>query len=131
MITVDTAKEWIDTLSHSQGFYGRMYRDLEDNDNWDKFVDILNNSNVVDMLDMVMLIEGWRMNTSIAIHRLTDIKLNTYSGELDSDRKYNVFSLTVKDVKGEETTISLFGEFNQNVTFTFIDERLMYDNKND
>ena len=71
------------------------------------------------------------MNTSIAIHRLTDIKLNTYSGELDSDRKYNVFSLTVKDVKGEETTISLFGEFNQNVTFTFIDERLMYDNKND
>ena len=58
MITVQTAKDWIKTLSHSQGLYGRMYKDLEDNDNWDKFVDILNNSNVVDMLDMVMLIEG-------------------------------------------------------------------------
>lgn len=58
MITVDIAKDWIETLSNSQGFYGRMYRDLEDNNNWDKFVDILNNSNVVNMLDMVMLIEG-------------------------------------------------------------------------
>ena len=46
MITVQTAKDWIKTLSHSQGLYGRMYKDLEDNDNWDKFVDILNNSNV-------------------------------------------------------------------------------------
>lgn len=71
------------------------------------------------------------MNTSISIHRITDIKLNTYSGELDDERKYNVFSLSVKDIKGEETTISLFGEFNNNVKFTFTDERLMYDNKND
>ncbi len=58
MITVQIAKDWIDTLSHSQGFYGRMYRDLEENNNWDEFVDILNNNNVRDMLDMVMLIEG-------------------------------------------------------------------------
>lgn len=58
MITVDIAKDWISTLSHSQGTYGRIYRDLEENDKWEEFVDILNNSNVRDMLDMVMLIEG-------------------------------------------------------------------------
>ena len=71
------------------------------------------------------------MNTSIAMHNITDIRLTTYSGELDDDRKYSVFSLTVKDVKGTETSISLFGEFNQNVAFTFKDEREMYGSNKD
>lgn len=57
MLTVEQVKQWVSSLSNSQGLYGRIYRDLSDNDNWESFVDILNQEKVKDQLDMILLIE--------------------------------------------------------------------------
>ena len=61
--------EWEDifdviySLSHSQGFYGRLLRDLEtlrnnDEEAWENFVIEIESQNFTSMLDVIMYFEG-------------------------------------------------------------------------
>ena len=58
MLNTETVRSWIENLARSQGFYGRLLRDLDAGDHWDTLVTELNNHNCKDPVDMVMLLEG-------------------------------------------------------------------------
>ena len=54
----------IDTLSHSQGFYGRLLRDIYELKKYEPemfmmFVDEIESQNFTNVLDIVMYFEGW------------------------------------------------------------------------
>lgn len=61
--------EWDDvfdviySLSHSQGFYGRLLRDLEelrneDEEAWERFVGVVEDKEFTSALDVVLFFEG-------------------------------------------------------------------------
>lgn len=58
MINVETVKTWVRDLAQSQGFYGRLYRDLNTADQWPAFVEILNENKISDPVDMVLFLES-------------------------------------------------------------------------
>lgn len=58
MVTTETVKAWVQSLANSQGYYGRLYRKIDEDNLWDEFVDELNNAHVKTAFDMVMLLEG-------------------------------------------------------------------------
>lgn len=47
--------EAIKSLAHSQGYYGRLYEELKDND---EAIEFLEKQNFKDSLEMVMFLEG-------------------------------------------------------------------------
>ena len=54
---VDDVKSLIGQLAHSQGFYGRLYAQLEETDAWDRLVDAANENGCADDVDLILLIE--------------------------------------------------------------------------
>jgi len=58
MLNKKIVRSWIENLAGSQGFYGRLLRDLDDGDHWDTLVSELNERGVKGPVDMVMLLEG-------------------------------------------------------------------------
>lgn len=57
LLKVATVKSWVASLACSQGFYGRLYNQLDENGAWEAFTIELRKSNVNTMLDMVMVVE--------------------------------------------------------------------------
>jgi hypothetical protein len=58
MLNKKIVRSWIENLAGSQGFYGRLLRDIDEGDHWDTLVSELNERGVKDPVDMVMLLEG-------------------------------------------------------------------------
>lgn len=60
MITESTVIDWIKSLAHSQGMYGRLLEAYYDAtpEGRQCFIDGLNENGVKDMLDFVMFIES-------------------------------------------------------------------------
>jgi hypothetical protein len=58
MLNKKIVRSWIENLAGSQGFYGRLLRDIDAGDHWDTLVSELNERGVKDPVDMVMLLEG-------------------------------------------------------------------------
>ena len=56
-LTVSTIKGWVSSLAQSQGFYGRVKRELDESSNWGAFAKELRNNNVKTQLDMVMFLK--------------------------------------------------------------------------
>ena len=56
-MTISKLKSIIWSLARSQWFYGRLYRDLEENKSRWELKKICTKNNVKDSLDLVMLIE--------------------------------------------------------------------------
>jgi len=57
-LTTELVRTWIENLAGSQGFYGRLLRDLDAGDHWDTLVTELNDQGCRTVVDMVMLLEG-------------------------------------------------------------------------
>lgn len=57
-LTKELVRDWLQSLARSQGFYGRLLRDLDEGDIWEDFIAELREHGVKEPLDMVMLIEG-------------------------------------------------------------------------
>ena len=57
-ITVADCKSIIGSLSHSQGFYGRLYRDLTEGKAWAQFARAARKAGCTDTLSLILWIEG-------------------------------------------------------------------------
>lgn len=56
-MSIKQLKSIIGSLSRSQGFYGRLYRDLEENNTWKELAKITKKENIKTSLDLVMFLE--------------------------------------------------------------------------
>lgn len=57
LLTVEIVRAWIASMAKTQGFYGRLYGDLDDENQWEKLVDELNKHNITDSVGMVLFLE--------------------------------------------------------------------------
>ena len=57
-MTIEELKGIIADLSKSQGMYGRMYKQLDESDSWEKLLELVNEHKCKDVIDVTMLIEG-------------------------------------------------------------------------
>ena len=57
-MTLTELKNTIGTLAQSQGYYERLYRGLTANDNWQSFLDLINEHNIQSPVDLILFIEG-------------------------------------------------------------------------
>lgn len=56
--TVDDVKGIVAEFAQSQGFYGRLYRDLEETDGWGRLAEAANAAGCADTLDLILLLES-------------------------------------------------------------------------
>lgn len=57
-MTTEEIKGIVWGLARSQGFYGRLGRDMDETDGWDELTEAANKVGCKDTLDFVMWIEG-------------------------------------------------------------------------
>lgn len=57
-LTVEKVKEIIWEFARSQGFYGRLGRDLDDSNGWEKLTEAANKAGCTSSLDLILFIEG-------------------------------------------------------------------------
>lgn len=57
-MSLEELKALISSLALSQGAYGRLKKELDENDSWDLLLDAVNTANCKDSLDVIMYIEG-------------------------------------------------------------------------
>lgn len=57
LLTVTDCKGIIGSLARSQGFYGRLYQQLEENDGWGELAAAARKANCHDSLDLVLFLE--------------------------------------------------------------------------
>lgn len=57
-MTTEEIKGIVWDLARSQGFYGRLGRDMDETDRWDELTEAANEAGCKDTLDFVMWIEG-------------------------------------------------------------------------
>lgn len=58
MLTVEEVKSFVRSMARSTGLYGRLARDLDENDAWEAFTDGANEAGCKDTLDLVLWWEG-------------------------------------------------------------------------
>ena len=58
VFTVADAKSIVGSLAHSQGFYGRLWEQLEESRAWGKMVRAARKAGVKDEMDFILWIEG-------------------------------------------------------------------------
>ena len=58
IMTTEEIKTIIGTLARSQGRYGRLYQQIEENDLWDHITAVCDDNGVHDAVDFIMFLEG-------------------------------------------------------------------------
>ena len=57
-LTKEKIKDIIQSLANSQGFYGRLYDELESSNSWRDFTKLVNKAECKTVLDVVLFIEN-------------------------------------------------------------------------
>lgn len=56
-MSIKQLKSIIGSLARRQGFYGQLYRSLEENNNWKELAKITKKENIKTSLDLIMFLE--------------------------------------------------------------------------